>query len=511
MRDLNIQTYTKEQYLADLEQNGLYETWNALLNALSNTEQKNEIFSISNIGELYEIALAHVNKTEKKEAGKYYTPQDVADVMSDWLMGLKGENICDVCCGTGNLILSYLKKIGKNEARKLILDKRVFLYDIDSLALETCKRIIGIVYGKDCEGAVSCNAGDFLSKKVHLPQNAKVISNPPYFHIREDGSDWEVTPVIKRTREFYAAIMEKIIDESKSSVIITPYSFIGGQKFYDLRKKMNDKNGFIVAFDNVPGNIFIGRKHGIFNSNAANSVRAAITITENLDGKNGYACSELIRFQREEREQLLNADILKSKVGTTKQIVSEKNRVYVKCKKELEKTFTAWKQNGTPLKKLVSNDGEYLIYMPNTCRYFSVGAIRNLDRTGKHVLRFKDKETRDLVYCFINSSFCYWHWRLYDGGITFNQTLLKDLPVLTKLKTSEDKEEISRLAKEMQEKEDQFLSYKMNAGKLQENIKFPEEYRKSINRIFLRAINKEKDEIHLDAVHAKHALEKEKP
>lgn len=53
--------------------------------------------------------------------------------------------------------------------------------------------------------------------------------------------------------------MEKIIQQSVSSVIITPYSFIGGTKYYALRKTMNHYHGFIVVFDNVPGNIFKGK------------------------------------------------------------------------------------------------------------------------------------------------------------------------------------------------------------------------------------------------------------
>ena len=43
--------------------------------------------------------------------GKYYTPIDVAEVMAKFLLDLPGDNICDLCCGTGNLILSVLDLI----------------------------------------------------------------------------------------------------------------------------------------------------------------------------------------------------------------------------------------------------------------------------------------------------------------------------------------------------------------------------------------------------------------
>ena len=64
-------------------------------------------------------------------------------------------------------------------------------------------------------------------------------------------------------------------------------------------------NGFIVSFDNVPGNIFCGRKHGIFNTNTANSVRASITVLKKDDALKGFKVSPLIRFKNEEREKLL--------------------------------------------------------------------------------------------------------------------------------------------------------------------------------------------------------------
>ena len=35
--------------------------------------------------------------------------------MSKWFQNLEGENICDVGCGTGNLILTYLEMIGKEK------------------------------------------------------------------------------------------------------------------------------------------------------------------------------------------------------------------------------------------------------------------------------------------------------------------------------------------------------------------------------------------------------------
>lgn len=78
-----------------------------------------------------------------------------------------------------------------------------------------------------------------------------------------------------------------------------------GLRFIRLRRKMDEIGGTIFSFDNVPGNIFKGKKYGIFNSNTANSTRAAITILD--PHKKGYLVSPFIRFKTEDRTAILNA------------------------------------------------------------------------------------------------------------------------------------------------------------------------------------------------------------
>ena len=143
---------------------------------------------------------------------------------------------------------------------------------------------------------------------------------------------------MQSSKELYSAIMEKILTGSNASVIISPYSFLGGSKFYELRKIMNSYNGFIISFDNVPGNIFNGKKHGVFNSNASNSVRASITVTQNNDNKKGYRCSGLIRFKNTERAELLNPTTLETTLSDY-QIINESHTQYIKCFPQLDSLY----------------------------------------------------------------------------------------------------------------------------------------------------------------------------
>ena len=235
------------------------------------------------------------------------------------------------------------------------------MYDLDDIALEICKYSIAIKYGKEYLRKIHAKHCDFLDKDVKLPKNSKVISNPPYYKIVEDGKNWKITNVISDSRELYSAFIEKIITQSNSSVIITPYSFIGSGKFYSFRKVMNKYNGFVVSFDNVPGNIFNGRKHGIFNSNKGNSVRAAITVVENRENVKGFRFSPLIRFKTEERNKMLNNNVLYSLINDRYQIVDSKHKAYYKCHSDLLDILDIWEQKSLGMKYIYQQHADILL------------------------------------------------------------------------------------------------------------------------------------------------------
>ena len=118
-----------------------------------------------------------------------------SDFMATWLEKGRGMNICDVACGTGNLILTYLDLIGKEEAVALIRNGCLYLYDSDDVALRICEVILLLKYGKELKPFIHFIQGDFLSKQVCMPENCKVISNPLYATVSSINKDWEDTAV----------------------------------------------------------------------------------------------------------------------------------------------------------------------------------------------------------------------------------------------------------------------------------------------------------------------------
>lgn len=506
-----LNNYKLEDYIEDVENLGLEKTWDYICQyAIDYKGSLFDFLNIRNFGELYEIGLAIQDKILKKKSGQYYTPDDVALVMSNWLYKCEGTAVCDVACGTGKLILTYLELIGYEKARKLISSGNLYLYDFDNVALKICKTTISIIYGLDIADSIHDIFCDFLDKSLILPDDCKVISNPPYAQIDKIQDYWDQTDVVFDSKEYYSSFMEKIFSQSRSAVIITPFSFISGSKFYSLRKKISQiGNGFIVSFDNVPGNIFNGRKHGIFNTNTANSVRAAITVFHSDSAKTGYKVSPLIRFKNEERKVLLKCEILENLLPEVLQVVDENNTQFEKVSKELIDIFYNWREKSNyKIKDFLSKkETELLIDMPNTCRYFTTASFRKLSRTGSITMYFTDKDIYNFIYCVINSSFTYWWWRVYDGGITYPVSLLNEVPLPYNLLSQEDKEFFNVMFNKLQNEEENYIVKKVNAGVAQENIKFPEKYRKAINKRLLNILGYDVDESIFDQVHANRFLE----
>lgn len=504
MSAFDFYNYNIKQYKEDVKNLGLKKVWDSLLDFCISNDGFPQLLDMNNWGELYEIGLAETNTISKKEMGKYFTPEDVASLLSDFFVDLSGDNVCDVACGTGNLILAYLKTMPVNNVRQLILSNRLYLYDIDMLALKICQYSIGIIYGKDLIPHIQCISGDFISQKIHLPDNCKVISNPPYSKISSTKKSWDITPVIADSRELYSAFMEKIIKESVSSVIITPFSFIGSDKFYTLRTLLNNHSGMIFSFDNVPANIFNGRKHGIFNTNTANSVRAAITVVDDRKKHKGFRISPLIRFSAEERTELLNKSTLMELLPEEYQTVDASEKKYHKCFIETLPVYTAWVTKADDVFSSLISDKptSYSLDVPTTCRYYLSATDRELIRDGKIKLYFKDEFAKEYAYCLLNSSFAYWYWRIFDGGITYPRGLMESIPIRIHKLNSNDKNILHTLVSDIKTKEADCLVYKMNAGKMQENIKFTDEMRDACNRFILYSLGLKADVRALDCVHS---------
>lgn len=449
-------------------------------------DPENIIFEYHNLGELYEITLEHVNKISKKELGQYYTPKDVSAFMAkQFIERLDDQNVADVCCGTGNLIIAVFDQLNKDKVYEILANNRLYLYDLDKTAADIAVMKICIAFVptgdtklfKNILNHVSISIGNFLKETINLPKKCFVISNPPYGKLPSDMEVWSDSETIK-TKDMYSIFMEKMAKQSEEAVIISPQSYLGSSKFACLRDVLSRFGGKVWSFDNVPSTIFNGRKKGIFNTNTANSVRAAITVVDK--SKKGFRVSPMIRFRAGERSQLF--DNLSKLLGKKRNTSSQP---WLKTPKTLESLVAQLEKSDSSVSDFIeikpnAQNEAYKITVPSTPRYFITGCKRELNRGSKIVIYAKDKQSFDLLYVLINSTFSYLWWRINDGGITLTQSTLLKMPV--PITTSK---KLASLAKEGVGKESDYLVGKMNAGKNNENIKFPSSYRQKLNKHIL--------------------------
>lgn len=88
--------------------------------------------------------------------------------------------------------------------------------------------------------------------------------------------------------------LEHAVKHAKTIVSVTPQSFLGSLKYDSLRRVISSHaNMDAYAFDNVPQPLFNGRKHGVFNTNTSNSVRACIAVMDTRNGNNIIRCTPM--------------------------------------------------------------------------------------------------------------------------------------------------------------------------------------------------------------------------
>lgn len=421
------------------------------------------------------MGLAAENKIEKKNAGKYYTPDDVAIIMAQYLLELPGDNICDLCCGTGNLIFAVLNELGEDKAKEKISNGNIYLYDIDETAINICLAILKNRYG-DIVSNIHVIIDNCLDNSIVFPDNSKIISNPPYGKnpLLVNSSFLSA----KKTKEWYVAFMEKALIAKIPMVFITPHSFLGGSTFKELRAELY--GGKIFSFDNVPGNIFKGKKFGIFNSNEANSTRAAISILN--PSESDLFISPFIRFKSEERNKILDKNYLDSLLPITSQPTD--GTILYRIVAGTEEITNKWLLSKKKFNNLLTTKSEYKLDIPNTCRYFTTAAKRTLNRSGKMTVYCKDEDSFYLAYAFVNSSLCYYWHRMCNGGITYPITLLKNMPIFGQVT-----QELKTYCDNLIQNEEQYIILKKNAGAYQENIKFPMEDRFQLTELLLNQIS----------------------
>jgi predicted RNA methylase len=429
---------------------GLEDTWNSLIFNLTNNNKINYNIDINKnllkdkdfyyISDLYEYSLAFINKINKKKNGQYYTPLDISKFMAKQVKKFDNGIWCDPCCGIGNLSFEILKN------NKNMIYTMQFC-DLDNLALNICHSLFSYFFQIDYDKiANNFHCCDFLKSNIKYNY---IIMNPPYVG-KSKGED------------LYISFLKKA-SECDGFIAITPQSFTNStdKNILSLKEKINSFCFYkIYNFDNIPDCIFNFKKKGIFNTNSSNSVRASITICRNNESFHGI--SPLMRWKKEDRAYMLSN--IDNYIESSNYIFNDN-----KFLKLFKNTSNFLNLGNKKLKDIISKSKtKYILYIPSTPRYYITASKRKLNRSSYHEIYFKNEDDMNKAYIIINSSYMYWWWRISDGGMTLSKTVLLNVKLPD---INIDKNLLTRLESE----ESTCLVYKLNAGKINENIKHSSE------------------------------------
>ena len=358
--------------------------------------------------------------------------------MAKEINGFEDDIWCDSCCEIGNLSYEILKI-------KPEMISTIQFFDIDETALYIYRVLMAYFFNVDFE-SIKHNFHNCSFLEENDVNYNFIIMNPPYCG-KEKGED------------LYISFMKKA-SETDGYISITPQSFTNStsKECVELKNKISNFNFFkIYCFDNIPGNIFCGKKRGIFNSNTSNSVRAAITVCRK--NENASLIIPLLRWKTEERKKMLNS------VDT---FLTNSERIYQKKKflKLFKDTENLLDYGNKELRQLLSkNKTNHVLYVPSTPRYYITAYKRKLNRSSYHELYFDNEQDLNLAYLILNSSYSYWWWRIADGGMTLSAEVLKSVRIDSNLVLDQS------LITELEQEESICLVSKINAGKINENIK----------------------------------------
>lgn len=417
--------------------------------------------TIGEIGVCYEALLAVMDSHGRRASGQYFTPDDAARFMAEQSGRFSDGTWLDPCCGVGNLAW-HLADVQTDPAE--FVRNRLVLIDLDETALDTAVALIGAHHlaAGDREGLAALHSRahkrNFLAP-AKLPEHDYVIMNPPYARAPERPQ-----MRTRKTRELFSYFLERVAQDSKGFIAVTPAAYLSAPKFTVLRDVLNDENqgGDVFVFDNVPDTLFRGYKFGSSNTSSTNFVRAAITVCP--PDADGWMITPIIRWKVANRARMF-------KIAPTLLAPMAKGpaKEWVKLPSSLADVWARLTDAPEQLKDLVvAHETEHKLTVGMTPRYYISAAYRDLQRGSKAVLHFDTAEARDRAALVLNSSVPYIWWRALDGGVTLPRRVLMSVPVPIGPTLDDD---LRALANELQETEEQSITTKLNAGLVNENVK----------------------------------------
>ena len=222
--------------------------------------------TIDLFGDAYEYLMQMYASTAGKSGGEFYTPQEVSELLARITVVGKSEvnKVYDPACGSGSLLLKFLKVLGHDKVRQ-----GFFGQEINLTTFNLC-RINLFLHDVNYE-KFDIAHGDTLTDPVHWDDEPfeAIVSNPPY-SIRWEGKDnpllindpryasaGVLAPKSKADLAFTMHILSWLAVNGTAAIVEFPGVLYRGGAEQKIRHYLIDNN-YIDAVIQLPPDLFFG-------------------------------------------------------------------------------------------------------------------------------------------------------------------------------------------------------------------------------------------------------------
>ena len=222
--------------------------------------------TIDAFGDAYEYLMAMYASSAGKSGGEYYTPQEVSELLARiTVVGKTSVNkVYDPACGSGSLLLTFAKVLGKENVRQ-----GFFGQEINLTTYNLC-RINMFLHDINYE-QFDIAHGDTLTDPAHWDDEPfeAIVSNPPY-SIKWEGDAnpllindprfapaGVLAPKSKADLAFTLHMLSWLAVNGTAAIVEFPGVLYRGGAEQKIRKYLIDNN-YIDAVIQLPPDLFFG-------------------------------------------------------------------------------------------------------------------------------------------------------------------------------------------------------------------------------------------------------------
>ena len=222
--------------------------------------------TIDLFGDAYEYLMTMYASTAGKSGGEFFTPQEVSELLARITVVGKSEvnKVYDPACGSGSLLLKFVKVLGQNNVRQGFFGQEV------NLTTYNLCRINMFLHDVNFE-KFDIAHGDTLIDPAHLDDEPfeAIVSNPPY-SIKWEGKDnpllindpryapaGVLAPKSKADLAFTMHILSWLAVNGTAAIVEFPGVLYRGGSEQKIRQYLIDNN-YVDSVIQLPPDLFFG-------------------------------------------------------------------------------------------------------------------------------------------------------------------------------------------------------------------------------------------------------------